>query len=186
MKKGHVYKFILPFVFIILFISCKNKNNDLSAEIDRWNPWTYSPYVFYDKIITVKNVDNDLSTEIGDDNEFNQENICEVHNQKMYKENRFIITYGLIRFSEYNEYEERRKKYFPNSIREKLGGCVIEGDGWGSLPYSYYVCNECIIADFPIPEPHFWIRLAAKISREEGQYPVVWQYRNGVYNLQYR
>ena len=124
MKKGHIFRVILQFAFIILVISCKNKNNE---------------------IITVENVDNvnnNLSTEIKYDMEINKENICKIHNQKMYKEKKIIIIYGLIDFYYYDKYNELREKYFPNSIEETLGGCVVY-DKTYELSSPYYVCNKC-------------------------------------------
>ena len=62
MKKRHIFKIILQFVFIIIFISCKNKNseiitvenadkvnNDLSAKIEKTPPDIEYNY-FYDII----------------------------------------------------------------------------------------------------------------------------------------
>jgi len=124
MRKGHVFITILQFVFIILFISCKDKNNEVIT------------------VENINNINNDLSGEIGDDVEFNEESICKIHNQKMYKENRIIIIYGLIAIGPYNEYNERKEKYFPNCIKTELGGCVFDANKlWRSLPYSYYVCK---------------------------------------------
>ena len=130
MKKGHISRVILQFVFILLFISCKNKNNDIIIvkNVDKVNN-EIIPVEYIDKI------NNDLSTEI---------HFCKIHNQEMYKENKIRIIYGLPDFDFWeNKYPEIREKYFPNCSEIKFGGCFVGDETYFETTFESYVCNIC-------------------------------------------
>jgi hypothetical protein len=68
-----------------------------------------------------------------------ENNICQIHNIEMYKEN-IRIYYGLIKPNETKmRYYELQAIYFPNNNSSINGGCVLTDKRY----VEKYICDEC-------------------------------------------
>jgi hypothetical protein len=114
MKIRHIINLILSLLLLMsLLPSCKTKDNDINGAM------VINEYAY-------------------DSDEFNEDEICGVHNKRMVI-GKVSVAYGLIRPTDTEmKYYTSRYEYFPNCDDFVFGGCVL-GD-----PYlEKYICKEC-------------------------------------------
>jgi len=118
-----IYSFAILIYLLLhgtVFANTKNNanaNNSLEAYID--------------ELHNVKPLTYDISS--------TKNNICEIHNLPMAKEN-IRIYYGLVQLNDAKrQYYSLRRGYFPNCNDAIEGGCIYSDIGYSVE----YICDEC-------------------------------------------